>query len=146
MRLTEEELKTILRKGTAKIRSETSVPPPNMELPVGSNMDKKIKHNFGRSHKYNAKKTERGEFKFDSQKEAKRYDKLILMKKNNEVLFFLRQVPFHLPGNVTYRIDFVIFWSDGHVSFEDVKGMKTPQYIMKKKMVESLYPIKIEEI
>ena len=46
---------------------------------------------------------------------------------------------------MTYRIDFVVFWSDGNVTFEDVKGVRTPQYITKKKMVEALYPIEIEE-
>ncbi len=98
-----------------------------------------------RSHKFNAQITERNGFKFGSKKEASRYDQLLLLIRAKEVVFFLRQVPFHLPGNVTYRVDFQIFWSDGEVTFEDVKGMKTPMYIMKKKLVESLYPIKIIE-
>jgi hypothetical protein len=42
--------------------------------------------------------------------------------------------------------DFQVFWQDGHVSFEDVKGVKTPLYIAKKKIVEELYPIQIQEI
>jgi hypothetical protein len=104
-----------------------------------------IQHNF-KKNKYNAKKTERDGFRFDSQKEARRYDKLMLLKESGEVLFFLRQCPFHLPGNVTYRVDFIVFWVDGHVSIEDVKGMRTPQYVLKKKMVESLYPVTIEEL
>jgi hypothetical protein len=58
----------------------------------------------------------------------------------------LRQVPLHLPGGVKYVCDFQVFWQDGHVSFEDVKGMKTPLYIAKKKIVEELYPIQIQEI
>jgi dsDNA-binding SOS-regulon protein len=96
-------------------------------------------------HKFRAKPTVRDGFRFDSKKEAKRYDDLKLLKRAGEVVFFLRQAPFHLPGNVTYRIDFVVFWSDGNVTFEDVKGVRTPQYITKKKMVEALYPIEIEE-
>lgn len=97
-------------------------------------------------HKFNAVKTVRDGIKFHSKKEAKRYDELVLLKASGEVLFFLRQVPFHLPGNVKYLCDFVVFWADDTVSFEDVKGMKTATYIMKKKMVEALHPIKITEI
>jgi len=55
-------------------------------------------------------------------------------------------VPFHLPGNVTYRVDFQLFYSDGTVRFVDVKGFKTSQYIEKKKMVETIYPVTIEEV
>lgn len=95
-------------------------------------------------HKFNAKITERDGYKFHSKKEANRYDQLIMLQRSGEVLFFLRQVPLHLPGNVTYRVDFLVFWTDGHVSVEDVKGFITPQFIDKRKMVEALYPIKIE--
>ncbi len=96
-------------------------------------------------HKYSAVKTIRDGFKFSSKKEAARYDDLILLKRAGDIVFFLRQVPFHLPGNVTYRVDYQIFWSNGEVTFEDVKGMRTAQYITKKKMVESLYPVEIIE-
>jgi hypothetical protein len=61
-----------------------------------------------------------------------------------EVLFFLRQVPFHLPGGVTYRLDFMEFWVDGSVHCVDAKGMKTRSFIDKKKQVEALYPVTIE--
>ena len=91
-------------------------------------------------------KTERDGIKFDSKKEAQYYDELKIRVKANEVLFFLRQVPFDLPGNVRYRVDFVEFLVDGNVRFIDVKGMKTKDFIMKKKQVESLYPVTIEVI
>lgn len=97
-------------------------------------------------HKFNAVKAVRDGITFHSKKEAKRYDELVLLKASGEVLFFLRQVPFHLPGNVKYLCDFMVFWADGTASVEDIKGMKTATYIMKKKMVESLYPIQIKEI
>jgi len=83
---------------------------------------------------------------FSSKKEAKRYADLNLLKKNGEVVFFLRQTPFHLPGNTKYVCDFVVFWKNGDISFEDVKGMRTQVYILKKRMVEDLYPIQITEI
>lgn len=83
---------------------------------------------------------------FASKKESKRYASLKQYQSAGEVLFFLRQVPFHLPGGVKYVCDFQVFWRDGTVTFEDVKGMKTGMYIAKKKIVESLYPVSITEI
>ena len=97
-------------------------------------------------HKFNAIRSEFDGIKFPSKKECKRYQQLKLLRESGEIVFFLRQVPFHLPGNVKYVCDFVIFWSDGNVTIEDVKGMKTSVYIAKKKMVEAIYPIKITEI
>ena len=61
-------------------------------------------------------------------------------------MFFLRQVPFHLPGNIKYICDFMVFWVNGDITIEDVKGFKTNIYKTKKKLVESLYPVKIKEI
>ena len=95
-------------------------------------------------HKFNAIQTKSDGIKFPSKKEAAYYDRLKLMVGSGAILFFLRQVPFHLPGNVTYRVDFQEFWADGSVRFVDVKGMQTKAFIMKKKMVESLYPVEIE--
>ncbi|MCP5244853.1 MAG: DUF1064 domain-containing protein [Burkholderiales bacterium] len=95
-------------------------------------------------HKFNAVRTDIDGIKFDSKKEAKYYGDLKLRKMAGEVLFFLRQVPFHLPGGVTYRVDFQEFHADGSVKFVDVKGMETSEFIMKKKMVEDLYPVEIE--
>lgn len=96
-------------------------------------------------HKFKATRTEIDGIKFDSKAEAKRYKELLLLKEKGEVLFFLRQVPFFLPGGVKYVLDFLVFWANGEITFEDVKGFKTPLYILKKKQVESLYPIKITE-
>ena len=97
-------------------------------------------------HKFNAIITERDGYKFSSKKEAKRYDELKLLQRAGDVLFFLRQTPFHLPGNVKYVSDFMIFWKDGNVTVEDVKGMDTTLSKSKRKIVESIYPIKIEII
>lgn len=96
-------------------------------------------------HKFKAIATEVDGIKFASKKEAKRYQELLLMKKYGSIVFFLRQVPFHLPGNVKYVCDFQIFWANGDITFEDVKGVKTKEYILKKKLVQSEYPIEIME-
>lgn len=97
-------------------------------------------------HKFGAVPTKVDDIRFDSKKEARYYQDLKLRQKAGEVLFFLRQVPFHLPGGVRYVVDFQEFRADGTVTFVDVKGMKTSEYLMKKKMVESLYPIEIIEV
>ena len=97
-------------------------------------------------HKFNAKQTLVDGIKFPSKKEAAYYQELKLRKKAGIVVFFLRQVPFHLPGGVTYRVDFQEFHSDGTVHFIDVKGRRTTEYITKKKLVEALYPVTIEEV
>ena len=96
-------------------------------------------------HKFGAKRTKRDGQTFDSQKEGRYYDELKLRVLAGDVLFFLMQVPFHLPGGVKVVVDFVEFWKDGTVHIIDVKGHKTPQYIRNKKMVETIYPIEIEE-
>jgi len=95
-------------------------------------------------HKFNAIPVEFDGIRFDSKKEGRYYNEL-KMRLKGDVLFFLRQVPFDLPGGVKYRVDFEVFYKDGTVEFIDVKGHRTKDYIMKKKMVESMYPVKIIE-
>mgnify|MGYP003651226050 CR=1 FL=1 len=97
-------------------------------------------------HKFRAIPTELDGIKFASKKEARRYRELRLLEKSGELLFFLRQVPFHLPANVKYVCDFLCFWQDDTVTVEDVKGIKMPMYVLKKKQVEAIYPIKIMEV
>lgn len=97
-------------------------------------------------HKYNAQRTEVDGVKFSSKKEANYFGQLLLAKRSGELTFFLRQVPFHLPGGVKYVVDFMEFWKDGNVRFVDVKGFRTPTYIAKRKIVESVYPIQILEV
>lgn len=94
-------------------------------------------------HKFHAQPTERDGMRFDSKLEARYYDALMLAKKAGELLFFLRQVPFHLPGNVTYRLDFLEFWKNGDVRFVDTKGVETESFKAKKRLVETLYPVEI---
>ena len=95
-------------------------------------------------HKFKAKQTEIDNIKFASRKEAKYYMELKLRQRAGEVLFFLRQVPFHLTGDIKYVCDFQVFLTDGTVEFVDVKGMETDMFKLKKKQVEALYPIEIK--
>ena len=95
-------------------------------------------------HKYNAVRTNIDGIKFDSKREAQYYQELKYRVMAGEVVFFLRQVPFDLPGNTKYRVDFMEFHADGTVHCIDIKGMETAMFKLKKKQVESLYPVKIE--
>lgn len=97
-------------------------------------------------HKFNAIRCEHDGIKFASKKEGKRYLELKQLKQNGDVVMFLDQIPFRLAGGTKYYLDFQIFWADGNVTHEDVKGMRTPMYKLKKKQVEALYPIKIIEV
>ncbi len=96
-------------------------------------------------HKFNAVATEINGIRFGSRREARYYSDLLLAKKSGELLFFLRQAPLHLPGNVRYVVDFVEFWKNGEVRFVDCKGYATPMYKLKKTQAESVYPITILE-
>ena len=96
-------------------------------------------------HKYAAVAVEVDGIKFSSKKEARYYACLKLRVASGEVLTFLRQTPFHLPGGVRYVCDFLKFRADGSVHFIDTKGMLTESFKAKKRMVEALYsPITIE--
>lgn len=97
-------------------------------------------------HKFHAVRTELDGIKFGSKKEAAYYVELKLRVKAGEVIFFHRQVPFDLPGSTKYFVDFLEIHADGTIHYIDVKGMSTPMFIMKKKQVESLYPIEIEVV
>ncbi len=97
-------------------------------------------------HKFSAKPTTVDNIRFDSKKEARYYADLKLLQKAGDIIFFLRQVSFHLPGGVRHVVDFQEFRRDGTVHFVEVKGFDTPQGKMKRKMVEAVYPIKIEVV
>ena len=97
-------------------------------------------------HKFNAVRTEIDGVKFGSKKEARFYSDLLLRKRAGEVVFFLMQVPFYLPGNVKYRLDFMVFKADGEIEFIEVKGMDLAMGKLKRKQTEALYPIKIEVV
>jgi len=84
--------------------------------------------------------------RFDSKREANYYSQLKLAESSGELLYFLRQVPIDLSAGVKYRVDFLEFWRDGTVRYVDVKGFRTKEYLIKKKLIEANYPIKIIEV
>lgn len=97
-------------------------------------------------HKFNARRTEHNGISYASKKEARYAQDLDLRVKAGEVIFYLRQVPLHLPGGVRYLVDFLEFRSDGTVAFIEVKGLDLPMGKLKRKQAEEIYPIKIEVV
>jgi hypothetical protein len=94
-------------------------------------------------HKFGAVSCERDQKKFPSRLERRYYDQLKVRQSRGEVVMFLRQIPFDLPGGVKYVCDFQVFLADGTVEFIDTKGRDTAMSLAKRKMVEELYPVEI---
>ncbi len=95
-------------------------------------------------HKFGAIRCLVDEIKFSSKLEAQFYNQLKLRQLAGDVIFFLMQCPFRLPGKIKYVVDFIVFLSNGDIEFIDVKGMRTPISTLKIKQVEEIYPIKIK--
>lgn len=101
-------------------------------------------------NKYHNTKTEIDGHVFDSQKEADYYWQLKMLKQAGEVTAIELQPAFTLsPGYrrgrkwirpMVYRADFRVTYSDGRVVVVDVKGMRTKEYTLKKKLLLAKYP------
>ncbi len=96
--------------------------------------------------KYGNKRVTLDGINLKSKLESSYYMHLQLLKKAGEVEYFLRQIPFYLPGNVRYVCDFQVFTTDGRVIYVDVKGVETNMFKLKKKQVEALYPVEIKVV
>jgi len=99
--------------------------------------------------KYRNKITEVDGIKFHSKKEAARYQELKLLHDTGVISELQLQVRFPIVVNgkkiCTYIADFTYFDRKGKFFCEDVKGILTPTYRLKKKLVEALYPFGIFE-
>lgn len=92
--------------------------------------------------------------KFDSKKEANRYCELTLLQRAGKITNLERQKKFeliptikfggHTERGVSYIADFV-YIENGQQVVEDVKGFKTKDYIIKRKIMLWRYGIKILE-
>jgi hypothetical protein len=97
--------------------------------------------------KYRNKRTQCNDGSWhQSKKEAQYCTNLQLRQKAGDIKFFLQQVPFRLPGGVKYLLDFLVVYPGGRIEYLDIKGYKTPMYLLKKKQVEAIYGIEIEEV
>ena len=105
--------------------------------------------------KYKNKKTTVDGIEFDSKKEAKRYQELLLMQRAGIITDLKRQVPYVLVPAfnlnkkryraMTYIADFV-YKENGKEVVEDAKGFRTEVYKIKKKLMAYLYQIDIKEV
>lgn len=106
--------------------------------------------------KFHNHKTKVNGVKFDSKAEARRFAQLSLLELTGHITDLKRQVAYLLiPGQrkpsgsveraVTYRADFV-YQSAGKTIVEDVKGMRTPDYVIKRKLMLQVHGIEIVEI
>ena len=96
--------------------------------------------------KYRANKASVDGHTFDSQKEADYYCELKLKLQAKEIDGFCLQPTFMLAPSLKYKADFIVFNSDNTYEVIDVKGLKTKEYIAKKKVFEDKYNMKIKEI
>ena len=100
--------------------------------------------------KYHNKKTVIGDMTFDSQAEARRYQELKLLEAAGEIrdLGLHHKFPF-IVNDIKigfYACDFIYHDKSGQVVVEDVKGVKTAVYQLKKKLMFALYHIVIVEV
>ena len=103
-------------------------------------------------NKYHNKKVTVDGITFDSIKEASRYQELMMLERAGEISGLFRQVKIELIPKtskfraVTYIADFTyIDRSTGQRVYEDVKGMKTEVYKLKKKLLYWRHGIEILE-
>lgn len=106
--------------------------------------------------KYHNKKTMFDGIKFDSKKESQYYAILKVLEKAGKIRDLRLQVPFVLietfrVGDRTYRktkyiADFTYFDDKDKLHVIDVKGFRTKEYELKKKLMAWKYGIEIEEV
>lgn len=105
---------------------------------------------FTGTFKYRNSPTEYNGVVYDSKKEAEKAQDLDFLMRAGEILEIKRQpkyilVPEFVKGNKKWRptfyvADFWIRWKDGREEVIDVKGMKTPMFLLKWKLFEYKYP------
>lgn len=103
--------------------------------------------------KYNNRKTVVDGITFDSKREATRWQQLRLLERGGLIADLDRQVKYELipkqPGEraVSYYADFV--YTDkqtGLTVVEDVKGYRTREYVLKRKLLHWVHGIRIVEV
>ena len=108
--------------------------------------------------KYGSQKAERGTIRFDSQKEARRYDELMVMLRGGIITDLRLQPQFTLQESylteggeriraIRYTADFSYRFG-GKLVVEDVKSgpTRTKEYLRNRKMMRSKYGIDIQEV
>jgi hypothetical protein len=118
----------------------------NMALKDEAQMDLLKKTISGTHSKYRNKKTVILGEKFASKAEAARYVELKAMEEAGEIKYLVRQPVYRLFGGIRYIADFRYITTDGKTVVEDVKGLETPEFKMKKKLFRDVYKQDIQII
>lgn len=103
-------------------------------------------------NKYGAQPTVVDGIRFASKREARRWQELKLLEKGKQISGLRRQLryPLEVYGELiaTYVADFV-YYPTPHdspvVVVEDTKGVRTPEYKLKAKLMKAIYGITILE-
>lgn len=109
-----------------------------------------LKFEVGPQMKYRNKPCEVDGIRFDSQKEAKQYGKYKLLVKSGKLTSFTMKNKYYLEINGVklgyYEDDFCLTWPSGNIQVVDCKGIRTPIFILKKKLMLAIHGIVIKEI
>lgn len=99
--------------------------------------------------KYRNKKVTVGDNTFDSLAEARRWQELVILHDAGAISGLQRQVKYEIKVNgrhiCFYVADFV-YNENGKAVVEDVKGVRTPVYQLKKKLLRATLGIAIKEV
>lgn len=101
--------------------------------------------------KYHNAKVRAGDEVFDSRYEYNRWCELRLLERAGQITDLKRQVKFELIPKqegewpVYYVADFV-YSRGGQKVVEDAKGFKTPDYIIKRKLMLYVHQIRVNEV
>lgn len=109
-----------------------------------------VKHSAGKKSKYGNKKTEANGITFDSQREANRYKELLLMQKAGLIGLIELQVAYELNEGGSHSLRYIadfryIDMKTGETTIEDSKGMRTKEYLKKKRLMKKVHGIEIKE-
>ena len=89
---------------------------------------------------------------FDSKAEAARWQELSLLERAGEITELERQVEYELipkqkgERSAKYIADFRYVDHEGKVVVEDTKGVKTPVWIIKRKLMLRVHGIRVREV
>lgn len=102
-------------------------------------------------NKYKAKKTVVDGITFDSKKESERYCELKLMEKAGLISDLELQpkfllIPKQKGERAVYYIGDFLYQENGKTVVEDVKGFRTKDYIIKRKLMLWVHGIEIKEV
>ena len=119
-------------------------PDPTAQETIG-NVMRLVRVQSRKKNKYNARKTVMCGHTFDSKREAEIYLDLLSRKQAGEIVRIRLQPSYTLlegfrdntgknQKSITYTADFLVEYDDGRREVIEVKGMRTRDYLLRKKL------------